>query len=724
MLANQDTDMPSDRNIIADFFPINRNKIPPLYAYKIQINGSDSYRKVGAQLSYRLRTVFAANNQDAWFWSRGFLISTQQKTPAELQTALNRIWEQYPQEFYHLHAIVSDPSWQPNAQAIADYVNRNLLQDKRKPFNQKIQRILKSYSHTIQNLTVRRNWSTRGWDIWGEPAISISITSELLYNIDFRHFANRQNHIEDLIGLWVLVKAQDFKGKIVEIVGQLKEHRERLLALTKNPDTKKMIQNAPDSEWLVKIKTNHQKYDYLISALQPIVTMDTLQIFNLNADRVVNALRLSPEQRYNILDDIMQVLHRNLYSSQHQTKCFTSSAEIYGSTKLKFGNDKIVEANDGKSLLKSLQNFGVYKKNPDFASQRIQVGVLDGRSQKNKTNFSQNIKDIFHKIGFKIGFEISKTDIQNFSRVELEKAVSNLQAKNPHLLLFILPNHLRNQEKPYELLKSITINNDLPSQCIYESTLDNQYALGNMVLGILGKTGNIPFVLADPLPFTDFVVGLDVAREKKKDLPGSINTTAIARIYCNDGDLVKYTINDTAIEGETIPDKVLEALFPYHHFAGKCVVIHRDGLFRGNEKAALQQRAAQLGATFYLVEIIKNDAPRLYCQSEKHKSDENPHGIVQPAKGTIFKISETEAFLVSSLPPFQNSTPQPLHLRSDTSLGIDKAIKSVLALTLLHYGSLRPPRLPVSIHYSDKIGYLALRGIRPNHSQGQIPFWL
>jgi argonaute-like protein implicated in RNA metabolism and viral defense len=349
---------------------------------------------------------------------------------------------------------------------------------------------------------------------------------------------------------------------------------------------------------------------------------------------------------------------------------------------------------------------------------------LDCRPQSNKTNFSQNIKDIFHKIGFDIGFKISKTTIQNFFRVELEKAVRDAQTKNPHLLLCILPDRLGNQEEPYELLKSITINNDLPSQCIYESTLKNQYALGNMVLGILGKTGNIPFVLADPLPFTDFIVGLDVAREKKKDLPGSINTTAIARIYCNDGDLVKYTINDTAIEGETIPDKVLEALFPYHHFAGKHVVIHRDGLFRGNEKAALQQRAVQLGATFYLVEIIKNDAPRLYCQSEKHKSDENPHGIIQPAKGTIFKISETEAFLVSSLPPFQNSTPQPLHLRSDTSLGIDKAIKSVLALTLLHYGSLRPPRLPVSIHYSDKIGYLALRGIRPNNSQGQIPFWL
>jgi len=48
----------------------------------------------------------------------------------------------------------------------------------------------------------------------------------------------------------------------------------------------------------------------------------------------------------------------------------------------------------------------------------------------------------------------------------------------------------------------------------------------------------------------------------------------------------------------------------------------------------------------------------------------------------------------------------------------------VLALTYLHYGSLRPPRLPVTIHYSDKIAYLALRGIKPKNLEGDIPFWL
>jgi argonaute-like protein implicated in RNA metabolism and viral defense len=53
-----------------------------------------------------------------------------------------------------------------------------------------------------------------------------------------------------------------------------------------------------------------------------------------------------------------------------------------------------------------------------------------------------------------------------------------------------------------------------------------------------------------------------------------------------------------------------------------------------------------------------------------------------------------------------------------------QAIRSVLALTQLHYGSLNPPRMPVTIHYSDKIASFALEGIKPPQLSGSIPFWL
>ena len=160
----------------------------------------------------------------------------------------------------------------------------------------------------------------------------------------------------------------------------------------------------------------------------------------------------------------------------------------------------------------------------------------------------------------------------------------------------------------------------------------------------------------------------------------------------------------------------MQRLFPLRDFQNKRVVIHRDGLFRGEEAAALQEWARDLGATFHLVEVIKTGAPRLYESANKR--------AYQPVKGTAFRLSAREAFLVSTLPPFQNATPNPLHLRTSTSFPIEHAIHSVLALTLLHLGSLKPPRLPVTIHYSDEIAYLALQGIKPKNLEGSTPYWL
>ena len=80
--------------------------------------------------------------------------------------------------------------------------------------------------------------------------------------------------------------------------------------------------------------------------------------------------------------------------------------------------------------------------------------------------------------------------------------------------------------------------------------------------------------------------------------------------------------------------------------------------------------------------------------------------------------------MVSTLPPFKNATPQPLRVRSVAPFTIEQALNSVLSLTVLHYGSVRPPRLPVTIHYSDRIAGLALKGIKQKNLEGNVPFWL
>jgi argonaute-like protein implicated in RNA metabolism and viral defense len=87
-------------------------------------------------------------------------------------------------------------------------------------------------------------------------------------------------------------------------------------------------------------------------------------------------------------------------------------------------------------------------------------------------------------------------------------------------------------------------------------------------------------------------------------------------------------------------------------------------------------------------------------------------------------MNDTEAFLVSSLPPFGDATPQPLQVRVHGGITIEQACHSILALTLVHIGSKLAPRPPVTVHFADQIAELALKNIKPRSLEGDLPFWL
>ena len=137
--------------------------------------------------------------------------------------------------------------------------------------------------------------------------------------------------------------------------------------------------------------------------------------------------------------------------------------------------------------------------------------------------------------------------------------------------------------------------------------------------------------------------------------------------------------------------------------------------FGGMRKKYCVNGGNSIDAQFYPVEVIESGAPRLYSKLDS--------GIDSPTKGCALLISENEAILVSSLPPAKGGTPDPLQIRSDI-LPIEQAIDSVLSLTNLHYGSLRAPKLPVTLHYSDKIAGMILDGIKPDSLTGTNPYWL
>jgi hypothetical protein len=687
--------------------------LPSLFAYDVEVSGMD-FPTVGGRLAYRLRAALGGH----WVWSGGHLVTDTLRDRVEIMKVVESLWTSQPDAFRGLRDVKAVTGWGPSSKACGDFVANGLLGGLEK----EIRSLLSQNQVDLGSVKVSRVHEVRGWVVQNAAAISISVRSRMELTDDLRAFMARTKGSKDTVGLWVADKSSSMKGEVVAIAGALRSHRRRLLALNPRDEVRDVIESAPEDEDVVTVLSGRTEYDYPAGALRVIVRTHDLRRFGVDPKRALRILKIEPRVRFRLVEAIAKVAQNrgwigDAYRTDSSPGAFLSAEDVGFDTHLRFGGGQVASPEE-RGFLGNLRRYGTYRQIPGLsASSPLRIGVINATGTS-AHQYMTKLQNAGGSIG--LALELTKeTELSDLSRAGLEKGLESLSGKGVQLVLALFPDESETEDDEwgaYYDLKSLTVGRGIPSQVVYRTTMEKDYSVGNVLLGILGKTGNIPFVLGSPLSYADVVVGIDIAREKKKRLAGSLSATAIARIYFSDGQFVRYVIHDAPLEGETIPDNVLQALFPINEFAGKRVVVHRDGYFRGQEKSALHQWAKRASATFHLVEVIKSGTPRIYA----HRNGE----IAQPPKGTVFQLSDTEAFLVSSLPPFADATPQPLHLRTDGSLSIRRAVHSVLAMTLLHYGSLRAPRLPVTIHYSDRIAYLAIRGIKPKEMEGSIPYWL
>lgn len=500
--------------------------------------------------------------------------------------------------------------------------------------------------------------------------------------------------------------------RITEIVGKLGENnnRARLLAFKPHPDIKHLIEQAPNDELVVKL---NDQYDYIVSTLHIQILSADYTRFKIN-----EKLQIPTAQRAKYIKTLVSIIKGSslidqAYSTSTHPHLFLNKNDIGYDPKLKIGKDKIV---DSEAIYPSLKKFGLYK---PANNKVIRIGILNSSPKTSLDRFRSVLRN---ELGQNMKYELFQAgdkQIPNASRKVLESAIEEIAENNPDIILGIIPktDFDTNEWTSYDEFKHLTLKNDLQSQVIQPDNVNNQYIIRNVVLGILAKTGNLPYVLAEPITYADLVAGLDVARQKKLNRPGTMNSAGMARIYFANGEMMRYNIREAMLEGEIIPERILHDIFPQKEFANKKILIHRDGILPESEKNALTDWGKQIGATFYFIEVIKSGVPRLYAFQNRE--------IIKTPKGYIFKLGETEALLVSSeFPAGFKATPQPIRVRTHHPFSLENALHSVLSLTLLHYGSLRPPRLPVTTHYADKISSMAVKGLRPETLDGEIPFWL
>lgn len=109
---------------------------------------------------------------------------------------------------------------------------------------------------------------------------------------------------------------------------------------------------------------------------------------------------------------------------------------------------------------------------------------------------------------------------------------------------------------------------------------------------------------------------------------------------------------------------------------------------------------------------------KLYSEIEtRNKIEEDPN------RDQIFYLSNKEAIIINNEVK-GNKTVNPLRIRvCDDQTNLDNAILSVMALRLMHFGTTKTPKLPVTISFSDRISGFVRKGITPPYKRGSIPWW-
>jgi hypothetical protein len=718
-------------DVTVDIFFVKTDSIRNLYAYEVELT-TMSEEKKGEEMNKILNALPYYLRRRGGHWARdgNFIISDVEMNDKELKNILRELREN--EKFKFLKEIRRVQGWKPEASSYAAFVAGGLSKDEKvkKEIKQKLEE-LEGYDfrkpYKKEKIEIRRNWKIIDRVIDGKPAIGILIDSEIVSRITLKDFLREEGiSVEKFIQEepykeWkVKDKETNLVGRVISVIGTMKEKRDELVKKVTTRSRKERYERIPDEEVVVVETEDKKRYDYPISELLISINSGNIKYFvdEETKKNVFKDLKIEPKKRMKMVDAVVQPLKdrgwiegERISDREYPYIFVKPEPKKRYFPPVRIGGGKIVERE--KHIYYQLRSNGIY----EMVNKNIKIAFSVFGETKDYDDLNKFIKTLEEEIEY-LGFNLDRV-YENFQKPEdikeeIERIKENEQ--KPDILVAFIEDdeyelddnsesNIYNEIKRYSLQDPI-----LQTQVITFKTLEKEeyaeYILGNIVLGILAKTENKPFIFAEHILGIDAIVGLDVTRRKKKKGQGTINYAAGVRIYQSNGELLKYKLTTYQLESETIPGNILDNLLG--DLKSKKVVIHRDGRFPQDEIKVLKELGKNLGIKFYLVEVIKSGAPRIY--SEK--------------KGIWVKINENEAYLLTT--SRTQGTPVPIIVRLPEiyeDFSIEDAVISITSMTLLHWGSIKPPRLPVTTHYADKIGQFLLEGIISD-LEGNIPFWL
>lgn len=727
---------------LVDVFPIHFDLSQyPLAAYDLQAQNAI---EIGGTLAARIRSI--KHVPAAWIKTEKLLITPQSFSMQNVLEVVEELWTMELEGFDLVENVTLRNDWSPSAEAISQFVVRGILDFAKST----VKNILSKERFIVRNVIIDRSYELKGIVLHNQPALQITVNSPMSSSQKLKDLY-QESSPDSIID--VAVKCKDTKGHVEAIIGELKDHRTRLKRYNPTDYDVTLLDKLPDNHPIISVRPYHKSkpYHYPLGVLDLTVDLPGLRQLGLREPeikQVTKRLKISPPDRAPLILQVRDglvgflkpkypsVTIGNRYQSDTHSEYFFTSDDIGFSTQLCFGTQLATVSRDTE-MLKAISDYGLYSRSKYFDPDNpvMKIGVVDAtkyteQQSRARTEQLSRIVRYLKQLGIEVkrATDLIRVDEDSPSRLRsgLSNSLTQIIKSKPHIILVYLPDSDKNlsiddPQSLYNSAKALCVREGIASQMIYEGTVSNKWADDNLIVGILGKTGNVPYVLADELEYADLVVGLDVSRRIKSKAAGTMSSAALSRVYTNQGALLGYrAITGIAVEGEIIPQNVLESILPESEFRGKRVVVHRDGRFVGNELESLLNWGEAINAKFYPIEIVKSGASRFYTQEGNIVS--------QAHKGSIFYVNDKTAYLVSTPPPSGKdgpfSTAIPIEIVNHSGLLLNHALHSVLSLTLLHYGSVRAIRLPVSTHSSDKIAGFLSRNIIPGFIHDDVPFWL
>ncbi len=294
--------------------------------------------------------------------------------------------------------------------------------------------------------------------------------------------------------------------------------------------------------------------------------------------------------------------------------------------------------------------------------------------------------------------------------------IKGLKASNT--FLFVLTDALKLNNEAYKKIKRILSERRIESQVIYRKTdVGDRFVVYNLMLGLLGKTGNYPYFLKEPS--NKVFVGIDLSRKVRSSSKGTLNAvgTAIIVDAANGGTITCKKIA-VPVGGETIEEAYVHKLGSMlYEYRDRFIVIHRDGRVSEKELKAYEEifRKEYEIEDFALVSIIKSGTPRIL--------QINSNIVGNPPKGCAILLSEQET--VISTYEVRESFGTHIPLRIKVLYGdypLNEAIEDVLKLTLLNFSSFTLNKSPATVAFADRIAWFSLHGIAPEDADGNLFF--